>query len=278
MRTAITFGVVLSALVAGNRSFAEEATAKATGQKPHVLSELLERATKRKIEIRKTVRDYTCTIVKRERINRILQDHRFIRAKVRAAGTQNGKKLPLAVHMTFHAPVEMDGREVIYIEGQNDGEMVVKRGGKRFQNVTTTVDPNSDLARGETLMHITHMGFDGMVAEIVAQLHKDIAADPDSSNTTVRFSRHAKINDRDCTSVVITHPKKVDGLLFHRAEFFIDNEYHLPVRVAAFDWPTSEGARPELLGEFTYTNVKINVGLTDADFDFDWVRTASAPR
>ena len=278
MRTAITLSVVLSTLLAGSRALADDTNSQAGQQKPHVLSELLDRATARKAEIRETVQDYTCTIVKRERINRILQEYRFIRAKVRATGTRNGEKMPLAVHLEFHAPVEIDGREIIYVEGQNSGEMVVKRGGKRLQNVTTTVDPESDLARGETMMHIAHMGFDGMVAEIVAQLRRDIAADPNSSNTTVRFSRNARINDRDCTSVVITHPKKAEGLRFHRAEFFIDNEFHIPVRVAAFDWPRSEGSRPELLGEFTYTNIKINVGLADADFDFDWVRTASANR
>ena len=97
MRSAITLSVVLSTLIAvGDRSFADETTAKAGEQQPHVLAELLERAERRKAEIRKTVKDYTCTIVKRERINRILQSHRFIRAKVRASSTRNGQQVPLA--------------------------------------------------------------------------------------------------------------------------------------------------------------------------------------
>ena len=63
--------------------------------------------------------------------------------------------------------------------------------------------------------------------------------------------------------------------MYHRAEFFVDDEYHLPIRVVAYDWPLDEGAPPQLLAEFTYTKVKINVGLTDQDFDERQLRTAS---
>ena len=63
--------------------------------------------------------------------------------------------------------------------------------------------------------------------------------------------------------------------LYHRAEFFVDNEYHLPVRVVAYDWPPFEGDAPKLIAEFTYTKVRINVGLSDADFDVELLQTAS---
>ena len=58
--------------------------------------------------------------------------------------------------------------------------------------------------------------------------------------------------------------------MYHRAEFFVDDEYHLPIRVVTYDC-----APPQLLAEFTYTKVKINVGLTDQDFDERQLRTAS---
>jgi len=34
------------------------------------------------------------------------------------------------------------------------------------------------------------------------------------------------------------------------------------------NWPEGEQSEPEVIEEYTYQNVKINVGLTDKDFDF----------
>jgi outer membrane lipoprotein-sorting protein len=48
----------------------------------------------------------------------------------------------------------------------------------------------------------------------------------------------------------------------------MDNEWKIPVRYAAFNWPEAQGSEPEVIEEYTYQNVKINVGLTDKDFDF----------
>jgi len=35
----------------------------------------------------------------------------------------------------------------------------------------------------------------------------------------------------------------------------------------AYDWPTTPGGEAPLIEEYTYYNVKLNVGLTDLDFD-----------
>ena len=41
----------------------------------------------------------------------------------------------------------------------------------------------------------------------------------------------------------------------------------MPVRYAAYTWPETPSEKPLLLEEYTYVNMKINVGLTDKDFD-----------
>ena len=41
----------------------------------------------------------------------------------------------------------------------------------------------------------------------------------------------------------------------------------LPVRFEAYDWPRHLGAAAELVEEYTYADLKINVGLCDRDFD-----------
>jgi hypothetical protein len=54
---------------------------------------------------------------------------------------------------------------------------------------------------------------------------------------------------------------------FMRARVFVDNEYRVPVFYAAYDWPKEEGGKPVLLELYAYRRVKLNVGLTDKDFD-----------
>ena len=51
------------------------------------------------------------------------------------------------------------------------------------------------------------------------------------------------------------------------ARVFIDDELRLPVRYEAYDWPDKQDGQSELIEEYTYLNMKINVGLTDSDFD-----------
>ena len=185
---------------------ADDVAQKLDGPEVHSLHELLAVTAQREKEIRKTVHGYTCLIVKRERINGVLQRPRFIRAKVRAGGLHDGQKQPLSVHLTFRGPAEVAGRQIIYVDGKNDGQMIVKRGGKRFHNVTVKVDPESDLVKTETLMDIKHLGFDGMISEIMSQVRQDIAADPDGTNTQLKIAHSARINDRKCTAIVVTHP------------------------------------------------------------------------
>lgn len=42
----------------------------------------------------------------------------------------------------------------------------------------------------------------------------------------------------------------------------------MPVRYAAYSWPSRPGGGPELIEEYTYLNLKLNPGLTDQDFDY----------
>jgi hypothetical protein len=48
---------------------------------------------------------------------------------------------------------------------------------------------------------------------------------------------------------------------------FIDKQLDLPIRYASYDWPAKPGETPPLFEVYTYTRLKLNVGLTDVDFD-----------
>ena len=77
----------------------------------------------------------------------------------------------------------------------------------------------------------------------------------------------AKVGDRPCILVTVMHPERRSGFIFHIARIFIDKELMVPLHYEAYDWPANPGETPPLLERYTYTNLKLNPGLTDADFD-----------
>jgi hypothetical protein len=50
----------------------------------------------------------------------------------------------------------------------------------------------------------------------------------------------------------------------------MDDQLQIPIRYAAYDWPLQPGGdvgEDELIEEYTYVNIKTNIGLEDGDFD-----------
>jgi outer membrane lipoprotein-sorting protein len=83
----------------------------------------------------------------------------------------------------------------------------------------------------------------------------------------VLFRMGAKVNDRTCTIIEVTHPVPRRTFLFHKAVIYVDDERNIPIRYEAYSWPKVPGGAPTLDEEYTYVNIHENVGLTDADFD-----------
>src|SRR5262245_25755603 len=67
------------------------------------------------------VTDYSCNLIKRERLEGELSPNHLIALKVR--------KEPFSVSMVWQEPKELEGQEVVYVEGKNEGKMRVKPGG-----------------------------------------------------------------------------------------------------------------------------------------------------
>jgi hypothetical protein len=231
----------------------------------HPLDAVLQLAQDECEYLERTVQDYTCRIVKRERIDGVLQSQQFLRAKVRPATSVAGAAdRPFAVMLDFLAPQKVAGRRVLFVEGAFDGKMLVRQ---REGGITYRITPDGGLAARESSMPITSIGFHNMLREAIKQMEDDIAADPTGENTRVEQFPSAKIDGRPCLGIRITHPRRQPNLDFHVAHVFLDSQWRLPVRLDFYDWPEAAGGQPVLLGEYTYQDVKLNVGLTDGDFD-----------
>lgn len=253
-------------------------TLAAEDDKAHPLSWAFRYAQARSDYIAKNVRDYSCRLIKRERIDGELQSHQFINVMMRCEQKNDGQvEQPMAVFMQFLAPRILKDRRVLYVEGQNDGNMLIRKGGRSMKYLRLEFDPKGRAARRESNYPITDIGFDKIIDRLLERVASDIKNDPTAANTQVSHYRNAKVGDRICTHIQILHPKRGEGIQFHKASLYVDDKLHVPIRLVVHDWPASEGVKPPLMEEYTYVNLKLNVGLSDADFSESKLDSSADP-
>lgn len=241
------------------------APATASTAPEHPLEPAIRMAREGLVHIRENVRDYSCTLVKRERINGQLNEYEYMFTKVRNRKIVDGRVVvPFSVYMYFLKPTNIKGREVVYVEGQNNGKMMAHEGGTAGAWLPSIwLRPDGPLAMRGNLYPITDVGVENLVLKLIERGERE----KQYGECQVTFHKNAKVNGRVCTLLQVMHPEKRDHFEFYMAQIFIDDEYNVPIRYAAYSWPTEPGGRPEVIEEYTYLNLKLNVGLTDADFD-----------
>jgi hypothetical protein len=222
----------------------------------HPLAGALRMAQSSLDKINRDIKDYTCTMIKRERIDGKLNDPEYMFVKVR--------NQPFSVYLYFLRPEGEKGREVIYVEGRNEGKMLAHEGsGLKARFGTVSLVPTSALAMEGNKYPITQIGTKNLVRRLLEVGNQDMKY----AECEVQYRKNAKVNDRVCTIIEVTHPVPRRNFLFHKALIYVDDELNVPIRYEAYMWPKAPGGRPELDEEYTYLNMKVNVGLTDADFE-----------
>jgi hypothetical protein len=208
------------------------------------------------IEEMKQIQDYTCTFVKRERIDGVLGEHQYMFMKVRHN--------PFSVYIYFLAPADLKGQEVIYINGKNDGKLWGHTTGIRDKMVgTVSLNPSGMLAMKGNRYPITEAG----IVTLTQRLIEIAEADSKFGECEVKFFPGAKVSGRTCTCIQVVHPQRRQNFRFNLGRVFVDEELNLPIRYEAYEWPQTEGGAPVLTEEYTYLNLKLNQNLNDSDFD-----------
>ncbi|WDQ18398.1 DUF1571 domain-containing protein [Rhodopirellula sp. P2] len=217
--------------------------------------------------IRQHVSDYSCKLIKRERIDGVLQTPQIMDVAVRVEqANEQGDVSPMSVFLQYQSPRTLRDRRVLYIEGENEGKARVRKGGGALSYLVLSIDPHGRQAKEQSNYPITDIGFDKIMNRLIGLIEFDMENDPSGDNTEVTYFRNARVMGRPATHIQIVHPTQEGGVTFHRANAFIDDELHVPIRLEVYDWPASEGDSPELKEEYTYADLKLNVGLADATF------------
>ena len=222
----------------------------------HPLVPALELAYRGLENIEKNIKDYSCTLVKRERVDGKLTQHEYMFTKVRHE--------PFAVYMYFLGPENVKGREVLYYPGANNGNMLAHEGsGLRSKFGTVSLKPDSMIAMAGNRHPVSEVG----IKRLTARLIEVAEHDKQYGECEVKFFQGTKVGDRMTTCIQVMHPVPRREFIFHLARIYIDNEHQVPIRYEAYDWPKEQGGQPLLVEEYSYTNLKFNNGFTDADFD-----------
>lgn len=219
----------------------------------HPLMPLIRVAEASLAQIDQNVRDYSCTFVKQERIDGQLGEPQHIFMKV--------LHQPFSVYMSFIQP--FPGREVAYVDGQNDNEIAVLECGWKRKLGVMHLDPQGMVAMRGQKYPITRVGIRNLTAEII----QNSKADTQYGECDVTTQPNVKIAGRPTTLVQINHPVPRQNFRAHIARIFFDNELRVPIHYDAYLWPEQPGGERPLDESYTYLNLKFNNGFTAADFD-----------
>lgn len=224
----------------------------------HPLMPALRVAQEQVKQIDANIQDYSALLYKQERIDGELQEQEVAFVKVRHQ--------PFSVHMFFLSPHK--GRECLYVPGANGekGILHARDSGFRKKLGVFELDPDGRLAMAGQKYPITKLGIRNLTTELVDVASKDVNYG-ECEVRTLQTTIGTATDKRPVTVIEVVHPTPRKNFRFHKAQVFIDNQLGVPIRYAAYLWPQNPGEEPPLEEAYTYLNLKVNNGFTDADFD-----------
>ena len=206
--------------------------------------------------------DYTAKFFKQERIDGSLGDGQLMNLKIRHE--------PYSIYMLWLNGDK--GRELLYVDGHNEGKMIVHAGGWKARLLPALkLDPTGSLAMSESRHPVMKAGLLEFTRTILNYRRDDL-----SIRKQVRccMLENAEFEGRPCYCFIAEYGDQQESEEYRKSVCYIDKELSLPICVKNFGWPEEDS---ELAGEeldeatmtefYTYTDIKIDQQLADADFD-----------
>lgn len=225
--------------------------AQSAAAEDHALAPVLELARKCRKEM-DSVADYRCLFAKRERFGNRLEQQTM---------DMLCRHEPFSVYFRFAAP--NPGRQVLFVTGQNRGNLLVREGGFKSLVGTLEFQPTHATVMAENHYPVTQAGMKNMITTLVGQWEQELLLPPG----TVRIEKDVKLGDASCTRITTVQPRPSKETKFHRTVLYIENSRTLPVRAEQYAFPQRAGIEPSLLEEYTFYRIETNVGLSARDFD-----------
>jgi len=199
------------------------------------------------------IADYEATLIKQEFVNgRLLTQRISLRLK----------EEPFSVYLRYEEPNA--GREILFVNGAN-GNQLLAREATGLSSLVGTVPLaiDSPQVMAENRHVITDLGMRRLLEMAITQWQ----VESKFGETDVKYYPNAKMGNADCEVIEVSHPRPRKQFLYHMTRLFIEKQSRLPIRIENYGFPAQAGLPAQLLEEYTYVNVKTNLGMTAADFD-----------
>ncbi|MEW4528285.1 DUF1571 domain-containing protein [Maioricimonas sp. JC845] len=203
--------------------------------------------------------DYSATLHRQERIGGDLRDPETLVLKLRHE--------PYSIYMKWQSGDA--GRQLIYVEGQNDGKLLVQPGGfKGRLTGVLSLDPNGSLAMSECRYPVTKAGLLELARTILEYREEDL--ERGTGSTCVMYPDQM-LNDRPCYLFIVEYESPEVNSLYRKTIVYVDKELQMPTCIRNYTW--GRDVDPEkiddetLIEYYCYTDIEMNTQLADADFD-----------
>jgi outer membrane lipoprotein-sorting protein len=193
------------------------------------------------------VDDYTATFLLQERVDRELGPNQRLQLKF---------KKPLKIYLRW-LQGRHEGRQALYPAGVDGNELWVRLP-LLVGAVTVSLDPQSPRARKDSRHAITDVG----IGKLLDFLAENTSRGLQRGEVTVEDGGQRTTFDRPARRYILHFPADpAKGYYCMTALVDVDRGYQLPVYAEIFDW------HGQLIERYGYLDVRLNPGLTDADFD-----------
>ena len=229
-----------------------ESDTKPSIDEAHPLYKLLEVAYKSRDELA-AIEDYKCIFSKQE----LLRNNKLLKT------TMNLKfrEKPFSVYLNF---IDVNaGREVIYVKGKNDNNLLVHEAGVKAFLGTFQINPTSNDAMSENRYPVTSIGLKNMLDTVIKQWETEGKYD----GITTQKRPNSKLPTGEACTVYEAIHRQYKEFKFHTTRLFIDDSTGLAIGVQQFGFPAKNDKAPPLIEEYFYVQIKANQKLTDVDFD-----------
>lgn len=197
------------------------------------------------------VRDYTTIMFKQERVKGQLLPKEEIFVKFRK---------PFSLYLKWIGEVHHT-REVLFVKGWNDDKIRAHKGS--FPDVTVNLRPDASLAMQGNRHQITEAHF-GHVIGVIARDARLSESRPQDNVRYIDLGERIVYGAR--SRCVEAHTPSTGGFSPYyaaRAKICFDVRTKMPTRITVWD------ENGDLLEDYCFQDTKLNVGLTDYDFDPD---------
>ena len=205
---------------------------------------------------------YSTIFSKQERINGDLSDNQIIEMKVQHQPN-------FSVYMKWKNSDA--GRQLLFSEQYEDGQMVVKLGGLKGRLLPAIkLDPRGARAMGEARYPVTEAGLLGMLKQIIAYREEDLKR---GHGVTCRRLPNQQFDDRNCMCFLYEYDSAEHSPVYRKSIILIDTRHGIPVMARSYTWArdaeeltAEELDQQTLIENYSFTSLNIGAPLITEDF------------